>query len=296
MLPHSIVVLGSGGMLGNVFTRICHEYPTIRFTFVSSNPDYLALIPLAKHSNSSCILFSNYKDLEALRNLAGKFPRSSLVVNCIGITKQKMLVHDPSETLFYNSILPKRLSHLLEGSSSRLVQVSTDCIYNGLTGGYTEDSLPNADDLYGVSKYLGEVTTPPHLTIRTSIIGHEVSSSHSLLDWFLQHNDSDTVNGYTNAIYSGITTLELAHIIVNYIPKLPDLLHPLNIAGPSISKLDLLRLVNSVYHRSIHVVPVEHPVINRTLKADRFNALLAYEPPTWIRMLSQLRKAYTPST
>jgi dTDP-4-dehydrorhamnose reductase len=170
----------------------------------------------------------------------------------------------------------------------RLITVSTDCVFDGATGTYTEDSKPNSQDLYGISKRLGEVSDNSNvLTIRTSIIGPELSYHASILDWFLGQTGS--VSGFTNAFFSGVTTLELSKIIQSEILRRENVSGLYQIASERISKFQLLTLFNDVYNRNIEIKPSSDFKIDRSLSAKKFFDLTGYKPPSWVKMIKEMK-------
>ena len=165
--------------------------------------------------------------------------------------------------------------------------MSTDCVFSGKKGSYAETDIADCADLYGQSKLLGEVSNEKHvLTIRTSIIGHELRGEHSLVSWFLKQKGS--AKGYTKAIYSGLPTIELARIIRELIlpkPKLSGLYH---IASEPISKFDLLELIAKIYRKKITLSKSATPKINRSLNCERFQKATGYRPKSWQRLIEEM--------
>ena len=184
---------------------------------------------------------------------------------------------------------PHQLAAFCRQSNARLVHVSTDCVYSGTRGGYRESDTPDPVDLYGRSKLLGEVSYPGCVTLRTSIIGLELGRSNGLVEWFL--GQRKRTPGWTKALYSGLTTAELARVIMRVIDageKLDGLWH---VSGDPISKFDLLVALQGALGRPISVAPEGSVVIDRTMNSDRFQAALGYKPPTWNEMLAELARA-----
>ena len=164
--------------------------------------------------------------------------------------------------------------------------MSTDCVFRGARGAYVETDPPDALDLYGRSKQLGEVALPHAITLRTSIIGHELASAHGLIGWFL--SQKGTVRGFTNAIFSGLPTVELAHVIKDRVLPDTSLSGLFHVAAQPISKYDLLRLVSEVYGHEIEIVPDPQQVIDRSLNADRFNSATGYKPASWPKLVHRM--------
>jgi dTDP-4-dehydrorhamnose reductase len=205
--------------------------------------------------------------------------RPDVVINCTGIVKQLNESKEPLVVLPLNALFPHRLSRLCQLARARLIHISTDCVFSGDKGGYREDDQPDATDLYGISKRLGEVAGDHAVTLRTSIIGHELQGTHSLLDWFL--NQKGKVSGYTEAYFSGLPTNELARVIAEHVipnEKLNGLYH---VSADRISKHDLLKIVADVYDHHIEIEPSGSLQIDRSLNSDRFRQASGYVPPVW---------------
>ena len=169
-----------------------------------------------------------------------------------------------------------------------MIHVSTDCVFSGDRGGYTESDPPDAQDLYGRSKLLGEVDLPNAITLRTSIIGHELDevNSHSLIGWFL--NQKGTVNGFRRAVFSGLPTVELARVIRDHVLVQPALHGLYHVAAEPINKFDLLQLVAGVYGKTISLQPCDDPVIDRSLDASRFRDATGYSAPSWPELVARM--------
>ncbi|MCI4411232.1 MAG: SDR family oxidoreductase, partial [Thiotrichales bacterium] len=191
-----------------------------------------------------------------------------IIINCIGIIKQLPIANDPLTAITVNAQLPHRLSMLARTANARLIHISTDCVFNGEKGNYVESDTSDATDLYGRSKFLGEVDYPHCVTLRTSIIGHELKTEFSLVDWFMSQQVS--VKGYTNAIYSGFPTIELVNIITQYVIPNESLSGLYHVSSDPISKYELLQLIGQVYQKSIEIEPFHEFYIDRSLNSDRF--------------------------
>jgi dTDP-4-dehydrorhamnose reductase len=169
----------------------------------------------------------------------------------------------------------------------RLIHISTDCVFSGRKGNYSENDLSDAEDLYGRTKFLGEASYEDCLTLRTSIIGRELETSHGLIEWFLSQ-EGKTVGGYTRAIFSGFTTNALAEIIARIVDEQREMYGVWHVASDPISKFDLLSLVKQVYGLNIKIEPDEAVVVDRSLNADRFRQATGFVPPTWYDMIEQM--------
>jgi dTDP-4-dehydrorhamnose reductase len=233
-----ILVLGVTGMLGSTLFRSFHDgehdvWGTLR------RADGLRYYPVQMHSQ--LIHNVDVLDQDALLKVF-EHVKPDLVINCIGLIKQLAAANDPLAVLPINTLFPHRLSNLCSISHARLIHISTDCVYSGRQGFYSELDVSDADDLYGKSKFIGEIIDMPHVvTIRTSIIGHELNSNYALVNWFLAQKK--VTKGYVKAIFSGLPTIELANVICNYVIPNPDLFGLYHVASKAINKHDLLNLI-----------------------------------------------------
>jgi dTDP-4-dehydrorhamnose reductase len=275
-----VLVLGASGMLGNAMVRIMYEkegievYGTVRSFGVRS----LFSETIARN----IITGFDATDHDGLIKLLIDL-KPDVIINCIGLIKQVVDVKDPLIALPINAILPHRLARLSALIGARLVHISTDCVFSGIKGNYIESDIPDAKDLYGKSKYLGEVDYLHTVTLRTSIIGHELQSAHGLIEWFLSQKQQ--CKGYKKAIFSGLPTVALAQIIRDFVIPNPTLSGVYHVAVEPISKYDLLSLVADVYGKAINIVPDNHLVINRSLNAERFKQATGYTAPKWPELI-----------
>jgi dTDP-4-dehydrorhamnose reductase len=275
-----VLVLGASGMLGNAVFRVMREDSELEVfgTVRSNNAPNLFSAELAKNIITNC----DVDDYDALVELFVKH-QPDLVLNCIGLIKQLADADDPLITLPINAMLPHRLAHLCKLIDARLIHISTDCVFSGSKGNYKETDLSDAVDLYGKSKYLGEVSYPNCTTIRTSIIGHELGSSNGLIDWFLSQENS--CRGFRRTIFSGLPTVVLAKVIRDFVAPKKDLIGVYHVAAKPISKYDLLKLVAKVYGKKIDIIPDDELEIDRSLNAERFNLITGYTPPDWPELI-----------
>ena len=187
-----------------------------------------------------------------------------------------------------NALLPHRLARLCDVVSARLVHMSTECVFAGTKALYREEESPDAKDLYGLSKYLGEVDYPHAITLRTSIIGHELDSAHGLIGWFLAQNGA--VKGFTRAIFSGLPTVELARVIRDFVIPNPELHGVYHVSAEPIAKYDLLQLVAQIYEKNIVINPDDSLVIDRSLNSDRFRKITGYQPSGWPELIRRMHE------
>lgn len=278
-----VLVLGVSGMLGNAMFRKLSEGDELEVFGTARSASVRRFFPpeLVRRIIAGV-------DVENQDSLARVFAevKPQIVVNCIGLIKQLADANDLLQALPINAMLPHRLARLCQLSGSRLVHVSTDCVFAGTKGNYRESDPSDATDLYGRSKYLGEVVYPHTITLRTSIIGHELSSGHALLGWFLAQEGQ--IKGYTKAIFSGLPTVELARVVREVILPGPELSGLYHVAAEPIAKYDLLKLIADVYGKKIEIVPDDALVIDRSLNAERFSHATGYVAPPWPELVKRM--------
>nr|WP_255475277.1 SDR family oxidoreductase [Herbaspirillum sp. CAH-3] len=279
-----IVVLGASGMLGNAMFRLLSDVPEFDVTG--------ALRAASGVKNFDQNLREKLVagiDVENPDSLARLFAQTApdVVINCVGLVKQLADADDPLAAIPINALLPHRLARLCELAGARLVHVSTDCVFAGDRGNYRESDFADATDLYGRSKYLGEVRERDNaITLRTSIIGRELNSAHGLIDWFLAQQGS--VRGFRRAIFSGLPTVELARVVRDYVIPRPELHGLYHVASAPISKLDLLHLVAAQYGKETSIVADDQLVLDRSLDASRFAAATGYVAEPWPELVKKM--------
>ena len=276
-----VLVFGAGGMLGHKLMQVLgasHEvFGTVRDHVTSLD----AFAPAG-----TLISGVTVDDVDSIRAAIEK-ARPDVVINAIGIIKQLPDSKNVIATLTVNSIFPHRLAELSAEFGFRLITISTDCVFSGSRGNYSEADVPDATDLYGKSKNLGETVGDNCLTIRSSIIGHELGSAHSLVDWFLS-NRNGRVKGFAKAIYSGFPTVVFAAIIDNLIrnhPKLSGLYH---VSSEPINKFDLLKMIDEEYAANIEIDRDEDFRIDRRLDSTRFRSETGFAPAPWSGMIKAM--------
>lgn len=283
-----VLVVGASGMLGNAVFRIFSQDPAYNVRGTLRSLAALCHFPASTHAR--LIGGLDTLDQDALIALFTR-ERPDVVINCVGLIKQLADAKDPVSALPINAILPHRLSRLCALTGARLIHVSTDCVFSGRKGGYCEADPSDANDLYGKSKFIGELHDQANaITLRTSIIGHELNSSHALVDWFLSQQGA--VYGYCKAIFSGLPTVELARVMKEFVIPHPELSGLFHVAAEPIAKLDLLRLIAAQYGKTIEIRPDDRLVIDRSLNGARFRDATGYVAPSWpvlIRLMHEQR-------
>jgi dTDP-4-dehydrorhamnose reductase len=278
-----ILVLGVTGMLGNAMFRVLSEqlgldvYGTARSE--GARAHFSALLA------EKLVIGVNVESDDALLRLFADV-RPQVVINCVGLVKQLADAKDPLLAVPINTMLPHRLAALCKANGARLVHISTDCVFSGNKGNYLESDFADADDLYGRSKLLGEVDYPHAITLRTSIIGHELSGHRSLVGWFLAQEGS--VKGFTRAVFSGLPTVELATVVRDVVLPRPELHGLYHVAAAPIDKFQLLTLVAKAYGKDIQIVADDSLRIDRSLNADRFTAATGYVAPAWPALVARM--------
>lgn len=289
-MSHRILILGATGMLGHKLWQLYRWQFDTWVTVRGRAADY-----------AFGELFDSQRTIERVDafDFAGvvaaiEATRPDVVVNCIGIIKQSAAAKELNTCLMINAFFPHRLASVCRAAGIRLIHISTDCVFSGRKVGLYAESDPfDAEDLYGRSKYLGEVCEPGCLTLRTSIIGRELNSRHGLIEWFLS-NEGRIVSGYTQAAFSGLTTLALGQVIAQVVNNHPSLSGLYHLAATPINKYELLSLVKHILNRSITIVPHSSVIINRALDGRRFQNATGITIPDWPSMIREMAADMTP--
>ncbi len=284
-----VLILGGTGMLGHKLVQVLRE----RFEVFSS-------IRRGFGSVSGFGIFDEERtisgiDIQRIDDVSSMLERVApdVVINAVGIVKQRGQATDIVQTLEINSIFPHRLADLSRSLGFRLITMSTDCVFAGTLGNYNEGDTPDALDLYGQSKHYGEVSAPNCLTIRTSIIGRELFGQQGLLEWFLAQRGG-TIHGYANAVFTGFPTLVFADIIVDIIENQPSLSGVFHISSEPVSKYDLLCGINERLDLGIKIQRNSEFRIDRSLDSNRFTEHTGYSPLRWDTMIDLMASDSTP--
>lgn len=282
--PTRVVVLGATGMLGHTLFERLSDQPGLEVHATVRDPAALAArtAPERLPQIRAGIDASRIDDVVRVVDEV----RPAVLVNAIGIVKQSPAAKDPIASVEINALLPHRLARLCADRGVRLVHVSTDCVFSGMKGGYTEDDPPDPTDFYGRTKALGEPADGRALTLRTSIVGHELGTRHGLVEWFLAQER--TAPGFRRAIFSGLPTVELARVIGDVVLPHPELSGMYHVSSAPISKLELLEIITRQYAKRIDIVPSDEPVIDRSLDSSRFRAAAGYRPPSWEELVEAM--------
>lgn len=284
-----ILILGGTGMLGHVLLRYLSEHSGYD-VYASAR----SLFGMQKYFTPNLFLKFRTDPVDAyyfdsvIRALASIQP--DIVINCIGIIKQLPSSNDPLTAITVNAQLPHRISLICRTAGTRLIHISTDCVFNGEKGMYKESDKSNAEDIYGRTKYLGELTYKHCVTLRTSIIGHELKGRYGLMEWFLSQDEK--IRGFRKVIYSGFPTIELAKVINTYVLPNSELNGIYHVSSEPISKYDLLNLVAKQYHKKLVIEPDDNMVQNRSLDSTIFRKITNYQPPSWEKLIEIMYKDF----
>lgn len=281
------MILGGDGMFGHQLLRTLSPAHDVRVTLRGPLERYEEF-ELFTPANSIAGL--DARDSDHLGDAIASFAPDA-VVNCIGIVKQSALGQEALPSIQINSLEPHVAADACRANGARFIHLSTDCVFAGTRGNYKETDFPDCDDLYGRSKLLGEVVGARLLTLRTSMIGFELSRKTGLLEWILSRNGKQA-KGFTRAIFSGFSTPELARIVERLLTSYPDAEGLYHVSAAAITKFDLLHLINDKMQLGIDIEPDETFRIDRSLDSTLFRARFDYSPPSWAAMVEELAEQY----
>jgi dTDP-4-dehydrorhamnose reductase len=277
------LVLGAAGLLGNAVFRVFCERADLDVAGTVRSPAVAARF--APQLRARLLVAGDLTRYDALERLVRSFA-PAVVVNCLAPPKQSF--NDLERALGVFAVFPQRLSHLCRLRGVRLLHVSSDGVFSGARGAYTEDDVPDAADVYGIAKLLGEPAGAHTVTVRTSMLGPELGTQHGLLEWFLAQQGS--CRGFTRAIFSGLPTVVLAEILRDVIVPRSSLSGVYHVAAEPISKFELLKLVAAEYGKKIELKPDERVVLDRSLVAERFKAATGYTAPAWPELVRRMHE------
>lgn len=278
-----ILILGGDGMLGHRLLQHFGARHEVHATLRG---------PLERYAGFGLFHAGNavggvdVQDFGTVRTIFAAY-RPDAVINATGIVKQRAEAAQALPSIEINALFPHRMAALCADAGTRFVHMSTDCVFSGRKGVYAETDIPDAEDLYGRSKLLGEISEAPCITLRTSIIGRELSRKTGLLEWFLAQRGR-TIKGYRRAIFSGFTTHEMARIIDRVLTGSASGHGLYHVSSTAISKFDLLTAIRDRLKLDIAIEPDDNLVCDRSLDSTRFRAAFAYQPPSWETMIDEL--------
>ena len=278
-----VLVLGAAGMLGHrLLLHLAERGHEVRGTVRGEESAY------RQHNifrADNCFFGVDVRDEGALERVFGAF-RPDAVVNAVGVVKQREAAKKALPSLEINAVLPHRLAELRANTAVRIVQMSTDCVFSGARGNYKESDRIDATDIYGLTKYLGELSAENCITLRTSIIGPEIENKQGLFEWFLAQRG--TVRGFRHAIYSGFTTFEMARVVERLLVEWTAAEGVYHVSSDPISKYDLLSKIKLQMGLGIEIIGDEDFRCDRSLDSSRFRNSFSYVPPSWDAMVAEL--------
>ena len=278
-----VLVIGASGMIGSTVLRVLSDKKEWQVSGTVRSRDVRRFFP--SHISERILEGVDAERPELLINVLEAL-QPNLVINCAGLTKHKPEVEDPLVSIPINTLLPHRLAKLCKLVGARMIHVSTDCVFAGNRGNYDEEDSADAQDMYGKSKALGEVTYAHTVTLRTSTIGHEFQTKYGLLEWFL--SQEDCCKGYNRAVFSGLPTVVFARVIRDFVIPNSELSGLYHVAAEPINKYDLLKLIAKVYGKQIKIEVDNELELDRSLNADRFRAATGYTAPRWEALIKAM--------
>ena len=282
-----ILVIGANGMLGGSIHRYFSRKNN--FTVLGTVRSEVVKSRLSLNGFDNIVSGIDIREFDKLTQVFSDF-KPNIVFNCVGLIKQLAESKKAVPAIEINSLLPHRLAELCGFYNARLIHFSTDCVFSGDRGMYKESDVPDASDIYGRSKLLGEVNYAPHVTLRTSIIGHERDSNVSLVDWFL--NQTGEVRGFTNAFFSGLPTIYVANFVDGFILPNPHVTGLRHLSVDKIDKHTLLQLVKEIYGKQIKIAPYHDFRIDRSLDSSSLRGEVGFFPPKWPELVEMMYQEY----
>ncbi len=284
-----VCILGAGGMLGHMLVRVLSDDHDVHGT---SKQEWSETAGLARFLEKK--RWIGGVDAKAIKTVNKCFAEHQfdVAINCIGVVKQRVHRTTDDEMIEINARFPHKLSDICAAFSTRLIHISTDCVFSGNKGDYVETDKPDPVDIYGSSKLAGEIVDAHNLTIRTSHVGRELTNFTSLFEWILKNRGKQVV-GYSNAIYSGLTTCSLAVVINSLLTTGSNIGGLVHVASNPLSKYQLITELNNRLGLGIDIKIDESVVINRSLRASDQLKQFKIEIPSWDQMLDNFCKDQT---
>jgi dTDP-4-dehydrorhamnose reductase len=281
--PQTVLVLGAAGMLGHMLVRVLSEHHQVIGT---TSSQYDSKSPRARILNKA-----NWIDQVDVRNLqtvenAINHAKPNVLINCVGVIKQKMDSGNIIDAILINSLVPHQLAAACEKLDIRFIHFSTDCVFEGTPGIKYTSYTPNATDLYGTTKRLGEVNYAPAITLRTGFVGRQLSGAEGLFEWVLSQKGK-AVSGYQNAIYSGLTTMALSRVIQQVIEVQPTLSGLYQVASNRINKFDLITQLNESLQLDLSIAKNTEFMCDRSMDGTEFTNSTNIQIPSWEEMLTE---------
>lgn len=276
-----ILILGASGMLGS----------TLYMFLNNQNLNVIGISRKNVFKNKSKIAIYRKLTFNNIDNIINKL-KPDYIINCTGVINHK-IKKNLDEVFYINSVLPHYIAKKCLEKKIINIHISTDCVYDGKKGNYSEKNLPNALDIYGISKTFGEVNLPNSIIIRTSIVGHEIKTKFGLLEWFLSQKKSKSIKGFNKAYFSGLTTFELSRIIKEYfINKKYRFSNLVHIGGPRINKYSLIKIIGEVYGKKIRIKKSNFLKVDKSLNSMLFRKFTGYKLKSWKNMIKENKEFY----
>jgi dTDP-4-dehydrorhamnose reductase len=282
-----ILILGGNGMIGHKVYQVLSDVHQDTWVLLRQS---LGNIKNSELFNSQKVISEH--DLTDLAKLGDTLDNLNpdVIINAVGITIRRGVENSISRSVVVNSALPHFIEEWVDkNDGKRVIHFSTDCVFSGGSGSYTEESVPDANDVYGKTKALGEISGPKSLTLRGSMIGREIENKTELLEWFLK-NKSNVVKGFSEVIYSGITTLQMALFVKQIIAQFPNLSGLYNVASLPISKYDLLNLFNEHFKNGSTIIDEKGYKSRKDLIANKFYSKTGFKVPEWKDLVIDLQR------
>jgi dTDP-4-dehydrorhamnose reductase len=283
-----VLVLGGTGMLGHKVWQAFRDRFETWVTVRDAEPHRATGL----FSGPRVLTGVHAEDPDSLVRACAE-SRPTVIVNCVGIVKQRKAATDPVPSITLNALFPHRVAALGRALGARTIHISTDCVFSGARGNYSEHDTPDPHDLYGRTKLLGELSGPGCLTIRTSIIGRELSATTGLTEWLLSQRGR-SVEGYAKAVFSGLTTLALSRVVGDIVERHPALEGLYHVASRPVSKYDLVRTLEQAYDAGIQIELSDTVQIDRSLDGTRFTQATGLSIPGWDEMIAEMAADSTP--
>lgn len=281
-----VALLGSTGMIGHRVLLELLKCEQIDVVGLSRSTNHKSLIQKFSDRDGfyEGVDMADFKQVELLLEKI----KPEVIINAVGITIRKLNQPDSFEKAFQvNTLLPKTLQKWVQKNNARLIHLSTDCVFSGAKGNYTEIDIPDANDVYGKTKFAGEVEGKNCLTLRFSAIGRELESHTELLDWFLQQNNKN-IQGHEKAIYTGLTTAQLSEEIVKIVLNHKNLEGLYQISNQAISKYELLCLLKKAYGLNLNIEKIDGKNSNKALLSNKYKEATGFVPRDWSTLINNL--------
>ena len=285
-----IIVIGATGMLGHKMLQVLSsDFENSVYGTIRKNKNEILKFDFIPNYN-----YIENVDIENIENILSTLDRirPQVIINCTGVTLRKTDNSSLEKNYSVNAYFPKILSLWCENNRSKLIHFSTDCVFDGSKGNYTESDYPTANDIYGRSKFLGEISHPNVLTLRLSIIGREIFNQSELLEWFLSQKNKK-ISGYSDVFYTGVTTNFLATEVVRIIKKFPELYGLYHLGSEKISKFELLQMANKIFDNQTLIFEDKSKKSDKSLCCDKYIKKTNFIKPNWVSMLQDLKNDTT---